>query len=120
MLARLHPAVTRPGRCLAQIEVISKGEVVTREVVQQALKHNPKFFNALYFDLIHQKKDEETILAALSAINCYLDVEIGAATLKGNMQLHNVIQQALNELENNGTYAKIIGQWGQSDLSIQK
>jgi uncharacterized protein len=59
--------------CLAQIEVISKGEVVTREVVQQALRHNPKFFNALYFDLIHQRKDEETILAALSGINRYLD-----------------------------------------------
>jgi polar amino acid transport system substrate-binding protein len=47
-------------------------------------------------------------------------IKIGAATLKGNTQLHDVIQQALNELENNGTYAKIIGQWGQSDLSIQK
>ena len=47
-------------------------------------------------------------------------IKIGAATLKGNTELHNAIQQALNELETNGTYAKIIAEWGQSDLSIQK
>lgn len=47
-------------------------------------------------------------------------IKIGAATLKGNTELHNAIQQALNEIESNGTYAKIIGEWGQTDLSIQK
>ena len=47
-------------------------------------------------------------------------IKIGAATVKGNTELHNAIQQALTELEGNGTYAKILDQWGQSDLSIQK
>ena len=47
-------------------------------------------------------------------------IKIGAATLKGNTALHDAITQALTELENNGTYAKILDQWGQSDLSIQK
>jgi polar amino acid transport system substrate-binding protein len=47
-------------------------------------------------------------------------IKIGAATLKGNTALHDAIAQALTELENNGTYAKILDQWGQSDLSIQK
>jgi len=47
-------------------------------------------------------------------------IKIGAATLKGNTQLQNAIAQALSELEGNGTYAKIIGEWGQTDLSIQK
>lgn len=47
-------------------------------------------------------------------------IKIGAATLKGNTELHNAIQQALNELESDGTYAKILDEWGQSDLSIQK
>jgi len=47
-------------------------------------------------------------------------IKIGAATMKGNTELHNAIQQALNELEGDGTYTKIIDQWGQSDLSIQK
>jgi polar amino acid transport system substrate-binding protein len=47
-------------------------------------------------------------------------IKIGAATVKGNTELHNAIAQALTELEGNGTYAKILDQWGQSDLSIQK
>jgi len=47
-------------------------------------------------------------------------IKIGAATLKGNAELHNAIQQALNELVSDGTYSKILDQWGQSDLSIQK
>ena len=47
-------------------------------------------------------------------------IKIGAATLKGNTELQNAIAQALSELEGNGTYAKIIGEWGQTDLSIQK
>ncbi|HEX7826801.1 MAG TPA: ABC transporter substrate-binding protein, partial [Mycobacterium sp.] len=47
-------------------------------------------------------------------------IKIGAATLKGNTALQNAIAQALAEIEGNGTYAKIIGEWGQTDLSIQK
>jgi polar amino acid transport system substrate-binding protein len=47
-------------------------------------------------------------------------IKIGAATVKGNTELHNAIAQALTELEGNGTYAKILDQWGQSDLNIQK
>ncbi|MDT5335382.1 MAG: polar amino acid transport system substrate-binding protein [Mycobacterium sp.] len=46
-------------------------------------------------------------------------IKIGAATVKGNAALHNVLQQALGELEGNGAYAKILDQWGMSDLSIQ-
>lgn len=47
-------------------------------------------------------------------------IQIGAATLKGNTALHDAIAQALGALETDGTYAKILGQWGQTDLSIQK
>ena len=47
-------------------------------------------------------------------------IKIGAATLKGNTALHDAIAQALSDIEGNGTYAKTIDQWGQSDLSIQK
>jgi polar amino acid transport system substrate-binding protein len=47
-------------------------------------------------------------------------IKIGAATLKGNTKLHDAIQQALNELEADGSYSKILDQWGQTDLSIQK
>jgi polar amino acid transport system substrate-binding protein len=47
-------------------------------------------------------------------------IQIGAATLKGDTALHDAIAQALADLESNGTYAKILGQWGQTDLSIKK
>lgn len=41
---------------LAQIEAFLNGEIAGREVIQQALRLNPSFFNALYTDFIHQKK----------------------------------------------------------------
>ncbi len=47
-------------------------------------------------------------------------IKIGAATLKGNTELHNAIQQAFDEIISDGTYADVLGQWGQTDLSIQK
>jgi polar amino acid transport system substrate-binding protein len=34
--------------------------------------------------------------------------------------LHNAIQDALNQLEADGSYGKILAQWGQTDLSIQR
>lgn len=61
---------------LAQIEVIKQGEVSTREVIHQALRHNPKLFNALYFDLVHKKKDDAAIERALVLINTYLDANL--------------------------------------------
>jgi RNA polymerase sigma factor (sigma-70 family) len=61
---------------LARIEVTLHGEVIRREVLQQALKLNPKFFNKLYGDLIHGKKDEATIQGALNAINAYIDSKV--------------------------------------------
>jgi polar amino acid transport system substrate-binding protein len=47
-------------------------------------------------------------------------IKVGAATLKGNTELHNAIQQALDEIVTDGKYSEILEQWGQTDLSIQK
>lgn len=47
-------------------------------------------------------------------------IKIGAATLKGNKALHDAIATALSALEADGTYGKLLDQWGQADLSIQK
>lgn len=58
---------------LAQIEVLWNGEVTGREVIQQALKYNPDFFNAVYTDLINRNKEEADIRRALHLINGYLD-----------------------------------------------
>jgi hypothetical protein len=57
---------------LAAIEVILHGEITGREVVQQALRHNPAFFHSIYTDLINGEKTEDTIGGALRAINNYL------------------------------------------------
>jgi uncharacterized protein len=61
---------------LATIEVLLNGEVASREVVQQALKHNPEFFNAIYVDFIQGPKNEQTIGRALQLINAYLDDKV--------------------------------------------
>jgi polar amino acid transport system substrate-binding protein len=47
-------------------------------------------------------------------------IKIGAATRKDDAQLHDAIAAALSTLESNGTYAKILGEWGMTDLAIQK
>jgi uncharacterized protein len=62
-------------RCLdglATIEVLTHGEITGREVIQQALPHNPEFFRAVYTDLIHGEKTREVIHAALQRIHGYL------------------------------------------------
>jgi predicted nucleotidyltransferase len=61
---------------LAKVEMISRGEITGREVIQQALKVNPTFFRRIYTDLIDGPKDEAAIAAALEAINGYLDERI--------------------------------------------
>jgi uncharacterized protein len=61
---------------LATIEVLLNGEVASREVVQQALKHNPEFFNAIYVDFIQGPKTEQTIGRTLQLINAYLDDKV--------------------------------------------
>jgi predicted nucleotidyltransferase len=57
---------------LASIEVLLNGEVTEREVIQQALRYNPLFFNQVYTDFIHGEKTPESVLARLELINAYL------------------------------------------------
>lgn len=61
---------------LATIEVLSAGEITGREVVQQAMQHNPAFFRAIYFDLIAQPVDEAAVGQALALMNGYLEERI--------------------------------------------
>lgn len=58
---------------LASIEVLLNNEITGREVVQQAARYNPAFFNAIYFDLLPRPKDEATVRGVLELINAYLD-----------------------------------------------
>ncbi len=58
---------------LARIEVLLNNEIPAREVIQPALKYNPKFFKHVYTDLINSEKTETVIQDAIDAINEYID-----------------------------------------------
>jgi hypothetical protein len=58
---------------LATIEVLQHNEIAGREVVQQAMNHNPAFFGAIYFDMIAQPVNAAVVERALQLVNCYLD-----------------------------------------------
>lgn len=62
--------------CLASIEVLLHGTVTRREVIHQALQVNPRFFKAVYTDLIHGEKSAESLQRALNLINEYIDSKI--------------------------------------------
>jgi predicted nucleotidyltransferase len=57
---------------LATIETVLAGEITGREVLWQAMHHNPAFFRAVYTDLIEGAKTREAIGAALTRIESYL------------------------------------------------
>jgi hypothetical protein len=59
-------------QALAYVEVYLDSQIAGREVIQQALEINPKFFNAIYTDLIAKKKTEAEIGAALELIDQYM------------------------------------------------
>ena len=57
---------------LAQIEVIGRGLLADREVIPQAMKLNPAFFETVYADLLNGRKTRKNVQAALDAIDNYL------------------------------------------------
>ena len=57
---------------LARIEVIGARLLADREVIPQAMKLNPVFFQIIYADLLNTKKTRKSVQAALHAIDRYL------------------------------------------------
>jgi len=57
---------------LAQIEVVSAGQLVDREVIPQAMKLNPSFFKTVYTDMLNERKTRKSVEAALDAIDEYI------------------------------------------------
>jgi hypothetical protein len=57
---------------LAQIEVIGARQLADREVIPQALKINPAFFNAIYSTLLNSRKTRQNVQAALDAAERYV------------------------------------------------
>ncbi|MFX1536509.1 MAG: hypothetical protein ACFFDI_20020 [Promethearchaeota archaeon] len=58
---------------LAKLEVVINGQIPLRDVINQALAINPSFFNAVYTDIIHIKKDEQVLDHLLTVLNQYMD-----------------------------------------------
>jgi hypothetical protein len=57
---------------LAKVEVLQARLLADREVIPQALKLNPDFFNLIYTDLLNTRKTAKNVQAALDAIDEYL------------------------------------------------
>ena len=57
---------------LARIEVIGARLLADREVIPQAMKLNPEFFQTIYADMLNAKKTRKSVQAALDAIDGYL------------------------------------------------
>jgi predicted nucleotidyltransferase len=57
---------------LAQIEVLSAGLLVDREVIPQATRLNPEFFKTVYTDLLNAPKTRPSVEAALNAADEYV------------------------------------------------
>ena len=57
---------------LANIEAILHGESPKRKVIYQAIKHNPKFFNTIFTDILNIPKDEKVLGNVLDLIETYL------------------------------------------------
>jgi uncharacterized protein (UPF0212 family) len=57
---------------IAQIEVMSRGLLADREVIPQALKLNPAFFELVYVSLLNGAKTSRNVRAALDAMDAYI------------------------------------------------
>jgi hypothetical protein len=57
---------------LARVEVIGRRLLADREVIPQAMKLNPEFFDIVYTRLLNARKTAGAIRAALAAIDAYL------------------------------------------------
>jgi hypothetical protein len=57
---------------LARVEAVLNGDAPSREALDQALRYNPEFFNAVYVDLIHGPKTADAIRRALDRLDGYL------------------------------------------------
>ncbi len=58
--------------CLARGEVIEAGMLADREVIPQATKLNPAFFDVVYTRLLNEKKTRKSVQAALDAADAYV------------------------------------------------
>src|SRR6476469_1184485 len=57
---------------LARIEVLGARLLADREVIPQAVKLNPSFFQTIYTGMLNAKKTRKNVEAALEAVDTYI------------------------------------------------
>ena len=65
--------VLNTARALGEVVVGLAGEIVDREALLAARRHEPKLFALIYSDLLERKVTPEALTAALDAIDDYLE-----------------------------------------------
>lgn len=63
---------------IAEIEVITAGKLVDREVIPQAVKLNPELFRTIYVDLLNGPPSRARVQAALDALDSYVEKRAAA------------------------------------------
>ena len=58
---------------LASIEVISNDRAPAREVLHQALEHNPKLFKTIYLDFVNKPKTKTSVGNVIKIVSNYLE-----------------------------------------------
>ena len=93
-------------RALAQIEVVLAGIIPLREVIQQALKLNPSFFEKVFIEASEMKKTEENMIEMIKLSEEYLDERMEIAykpvldylAEKGEFRTHKEIEEYVERL----------------------
>lgn len=62
---------------LAKMEIVARRLLADREVIPQALKLNPAFFDLVYTNMLNTRKTRKNVEAALDAIDSYLADRVG-------------------------------------------
>jgi uncharacterized protein len=58
---------------VAYTEIIRRGEVWEQDVIYRAMEGDPALFQTIYLDVLSKRKNRRVLLAALDAIDAYLD-----------------------------------------------
>ena len=65
--------VLEAAHSVAHTEIIRQGEVWEQEVIYRAIDGDPDLFQVIYLDVLSKGKTKKILLAALDAIDAYLD-----------------------------------------------
>lgn len=95
---------------LAKISVNMAGEVASREVIHQAMKHEPDFFGKIYTELIDTPKTEAVLAEALALLDKFL-----------TERLEPIFKPLLDFLSYQGRIksAREIDSWAQQEWNIE-